>query len=141
LPPPPADPAVGVGIDLVEVDRVSRLLAEQPGIAPTIFTPRELDYCGSGPSSARRLAARFAAKEAVLKALGSGLQAGIELAEVEILRSPRGRPSVRLSGRARDLAEGQGLASLEVSMSHAGGIAVAQAVSIRVGQPVRNQGP
>lgn len=122
---------VAIGVDLVEVERLTRLLKEQPEIAPTIFTPRELEYCGLAASAMPRLAARFAAKEAVLKALGAGLSQGVEMVDVEIIRSTRGRPSVRLSGRAREIAERQGIASVEISMSHSGGLALAHALSLR----------
>jgi holo-[acyl-carrier protein] synthase len=118
-------PRVRVGTDVVEVSRVERLLDGQPGLAERVFTSREAAYCRSRPRSGEHLAARFAAKEAVLKALGTGLGTGLEWTDVEVLNEVGGRPRVRLHGRAAELADQHGLQSAEISLSHAGGLAIA----------------
>jgi holo-[acyl-carrier protein] synthase len=112
--------ALSVGVDLVELDRVRRAV-ERHGerFLIRVYTPEErIRYRNRLPE----LAARFAAKEAVSKALGVGLKhitaQGIGFQEVEVLPDPLGKPLVRLSGRARRLAEEQGLQSWAISLSH-----------------------
>lgn len=119
---------VGLGVDLVEVARLrespraERLLAR-------LFTPAELAET-QGAARWLSLAARFAAKEAVVKALGSGLR-GMRWRDIEIRREPLGRPTVRLSGGAARRAEEIGVAEVLVSLSHTQEYAVAQAVAVR----------
>jgi holo-[acyl-carrier protein] synthase len=123
-----------IGTDLVAVDRVEALLAGQPGLAEQIFTKVELAYCAS--RSRRRhdhLAARFAAKEAVLKALGTGSSAGIEWTDVEVVNGIGGRPSVLLHGRAAAVARRRGVRQTEISLTHTAGLAMANAVILCVG--------
>jgi len=126
---PRAERPIQVGVDLVEVARVSRLLEENPGIDRTIFTDQELGYCRSSKRADERLAARFAAKEAILKALGTGMAEGLSLCDVEIVGSAGGAPTVRLLGPARAWADDHGVVEIEVSLAHSGGLAIAQAIS------------
>ena len=119
------------GVDLVELDRIQRVVARYgERFLARVYTPGELAlYRERLPE----LAARFAAKEAVSKALGVGLRhmsrQGIGLQEVEILPNPHGKPELYLSGRARDLAEEQGLRQWSISLSHGREIAVAFVVA------------
>src|SRR3954447_7231283 len=114
--------SLGVGIDLLEIDRLERALERHPRLAERVFTRAERDYAAARARPARHLAARFAAKEAVLKALGTGESFG--LGEIEILgRKP---PRVRLSGRAADAAAGRGV---EVSLTHSRDFAAAVAIA------------
>jgi len=112
--------ALSVGVDLVELDRVRRVIERHgDGFLARVFTPDELAICrGRLPE----LAARFAAKEAISKALGVGLRyisaQGIGLHEAEVLSDRLGKPLVRLSGRAAALAEEQGLSQWAISLSH-----------------------
>jgi len=112
--------ALSVGVDLVELDRVRRVIERHgDGFLARVFTPDELAICrGRLPE----LAARFAAKEAISKALGVGLRyisaQGIGLHEAEVLSDHLGKPLVRLSGRAAALAEEQGLSQWAISLSH-----------------------
>ncbi|MEV8319113.1 holo-ACP synthase [Streptomyces sp. NPDC059900] len=130
LPEPPALPGIRVGADLVEVARVERLIADNPGLAARVFTGRERAYCASRPHrSGEHLAARFAAKEAVLKALGTGA-AGADWTEVEVVNQAGGRPVVRLHGRAADLAERRHVRQTDISLSHGAGLATAYAVLV-----------
>jgi holo-[acyl-carrier protein] synthase len=119
---------ISAGVDLVDVWRVSRLAAQPAGMSG-VLTERELSYCGGRPRPAEHMAARFAAKEAVLKAFGTGLAEGIRWTDVEILNDPTGRPTVELHGRAAELAADHGLRVIDISLSHTAHLAIAHAVA------------
>lgn len=125
-----ASPKVRTGIDIVDVARVERLATDDERVLDEIFTRGELDYCRRRSSSFVHMAARFAAKEAVLKAIGTGIGARMRWTDVEIGRERSGRPLVRLHGEVASWARRQGLAEVDVSLSHSAGLAVAQAVSV-----------
>jgi holo-[acyl-carrier protein] synthase len=114
--------ASGIGIDLLEIERLERALERHPRLAERVFTEAERAYAAGRARPARHLAARFAAKEAVVKALG--LSGGFGLREIEVLAGPP--PRVRLSGRAAEAAAG-GL--IELSMTHSRDYAAAVARS------------
>lgn len=117
------------GIDLVSVARIARMLADHgERFMERCFTSDERAYC-TGPRAAEHLAARFAAKEAVLKAIGTGWSGGIAWTDIEITRSGTGRPGVALFGEARRHAAAQGLHEWELSLSHAGGFAMASVIA------------
>lgn len=119
------------GVDLVAVERVERLVERYARAAETLFTPRELEYCNARRSRYDHMAARFAAKEAVLKAFGTGKSGRMRWTEIEILTDPdSGRPAVRLEGAVASFARRHGLKEIDVSLSHTGGIALALAVSV-----------
>lgn len=107
---------VGVGIDIIEVPRIARAL-ERHGdrFLKRIYDPRELDYARRGEDMIRELAARFAAKEAVAKALGTGFRHGVRPRDIVILNRPSGQPYVELAGKVAHLAEGL---VAHVSLSH-----------------------
>ncbi|HEY8082033.1 MAG TPA: holo-ACP synthase [Solirubrobacterales bacterium] len=113
--------AVGVGIDLLEIDRLERALARHPRLAERVFTKAEREYAAARARPARHLAARFVAKEAVVKALG--LSGAFGLGEIEILAGEP--PTVRLSGGIAEAAAGKGV---EVSLTHSRDFAAAVAV-------------
>jgi holo-[acyl-carrier protein] synthase len=121
---------VHVGIDIVAVQRMERLLGEHAGAAETLFTERELRYCRARRREAEHLAARFAAKEAVLKALGTGMARGMRWTDVEVVHEPGGRPAVALHGLTAELARERGLDRLEVSLTHSAGLAAAHALVV-----------
>lgn len=114
--------APGVGIDLLEIDRLERALERHPRLAQRVFTEAERDYAAARARPARHLAARFAAKEAVVKALG--LSDGFGLREVEVVAGEP--PTVRLSGRAAEAGEGL---DIQVSLTHSRDFATAVAVT------------
>jgi holo-[acyl-carrier protein] synthase len=120
---------IGIGIDAVEVERFRRALETWPGIADRLFTPAEQAYGRRRRDPAERLAARFAAKAAVMKALGVGLGA-FAFRDVEVGRAPSGAPSLSLTGRAADLAARRGVTSWHVSLTHTGLMAEAVAVAL-----------
>ncbi len=117
--------AAGVGIDLLEIDRLERALERHPRLAERVFTAAERDYAAARARPARHLAARFAAKEAVVKALGR--PGGFGLREVEVVAGEP--PTVRLSGRAAELAQG---AEVSISLTHSRDFAAAAAVIERM---------
>ncbi|MEV0910323.1 holo-ACP synthase [Streptomyces hokutonensis] len=131
-------PEILVGTDLVAVERVHRLVTEQPEVAGQVFTDRELSYCASRRSrSSEHLAGRFAAKEAVFKALG-GAPAMADWTDVEVVNQASGRPALRLHGRAASAARRRNMRHAEVTLSHAAGLAIAHV--LLVCEPVPDPG-
>jgi holo-[acyl-carrier protein] synthase len=126
----PPEQQLRVGVDLVDVRRLRRLLAEHADRQTELFTAAELDYCSGKRRRDEHLAARFAAKEAVLKAFGTGVSQRMRFTEVEVLKERSGRPLVRLSGSVASFAERHGLTQLDVSLSHTEETALAHAVSV-----------
>jgi holo-[acyl-carrier protein] synthase len=110
---------VGVGTDIVEVARLE-LAARRHGdrFLHRVFTPSELAYCRSQHHAFQSFAARFAAKEAFLKALGTGLRDGISWQDMDIVRDGAGRPDLILAGRALELTTGRGVTRVFVSLAH-----------------------
>jgi holo-[acyl-carrier protein] synthase len=127
----PADlPRVLIGTDIVAVDRVGRLLAEQPDVVEQVFTAREIAYCAGRRRRIEHLAARFAAKEAVLKALGTGLGPRMSWTDVEVVNRRDGRPEVRLRREVQAAARRRGMRQIEISLSHTPSLAVAYATLV-----------
>ena len=119
---------MGIGADLVEVDRFRRALARTPSLAERLFSDEERDYAGRRHDPSERLAVRFAAKEAVMKALGVGLGA-FPLRDVEVVRSEDGRPGLALRGRAAVLAAEAGVDEWLVTLTHTATLAEAIVVA------------
>ena len=117
---------LGTGIDIVDISRVEKLLQRHADrFVERVFTEAESSYAFSGVLAAERLAGRFAVKEAVMKALGTGKSNGILWRDVETVRLPSGKPEVRLHGAARRIFERAGGSALHVTITHDGGRAVA----------------
>jgi holo-[acyl-carrier protein] synthase len=116
---------IGVGIDTVDVERFARLLNRRRGLARRLFTDGEL---AAAAGSAGRLGARFAAKEATMKAMGVGL-GSFKFLEVEVVREESGRPSLVLRGAAAALASEKGVRAWHVSMTHTSLVAEAVVVA------------
>ncbi|MDD4052515.1 MAG: holo-ACP synthase [candidate division Zixibacteria bacterium] len=108
----------GIGIDQVEVARVEKRLAQESGLKESLFTPGEIAYCQTKRYGAQNFAARFAAKEAFLKALGTGWREGIAFREIEIINDQLGKPSCRLHGQASKMAEQNHIIAVQVSLTH-----------------------
>ena len=123
---------LGVGVDLVEVARVSTIIADKGArVFERLLTPAERAYCESRPDPATHVAVRLAAKEAVYKALqGSDAARGIGWREIEVTRAPDGRPDVSLSGSAAARAETLGVRRVLLSLSHTHLAAIAMAVLV-----------
>lgn len=121
---------LGVGIDIVEVARVEQALARWgESFVGRVFTPAEAERARHRRVRSQRLAARFAAKEAVMKALGLGWRT-MAWREIEILNDPLGKPTVTLTGGARQAADRQGIAEVHVSLSHTHEFACASALAL-----------
>jgi holo-[acyl-carrier protein] synthase len=121
---------VGTGLDVVEIARVRRLATRWGDrFLERVFTPGEVAYARRRRDPAEHLAARFAAKEATLKALGTGLSLGVRWREMEVRRPPGQRPTVVLSGRTAALGAARGIRALHLSLTHDAGIALAQVLA------------
>ena len=125
-----AEGSVGLGVDIVEIERMKSILERRPSFAEQVFSPEERAYCDKAASPATHYALRFAAKEAVVKALGTGFSDGIWVHDIEVERDKNGRPSVKLSGRALEVAEEQGVRDLSLSLSYTHTDAVACAMAV-----------
>ena len=112
-------PIVGHGIDLVENARIQRMIGDHPErFLDRCFTARERADSGNSPRTIEHLSARFAAKEAALKALGTGWAQGVGWQDVETVRLDSGAPELRIHGRAAEIAQSKGITSWLVSLSH-----------------------
>jgi len=119
-----------VGVDVVGVERLERLVRDDEERQRTLFTQVELDYCRGKRRQYEHLAARFAAKEAVLKAFGTGISQRMRWTDVEVVNERSGRPRIRLAGEVAAFAERRGLQDLDVSLTHTEGLALAHAVTV-----------
>jgi len=125
---------LGIGVDIVDISRVERLIARYDiRFLSRVFTENESRYAMGSANAAERLAGRFAVKEAVLKALGTGKSGGILWQDIETLPGPAGKPVVRLHGQAVRRAKWKGCGSIHVSISHDGGKAIAFVILERGG--------
>lgn len=116
---------VGIGIDMIEVERVAEKVAKENGFKEKIFSLQEIDFCESRPEQAQHFSVRFAAKEAFLKATGYGLQLSFELRLIEVVRTPSGKPEIELHGNFKSLALENGWKKIHLSLSHLQAIACA----------------
>lgn len=121
----------GIGIDVVEVERIASAIERhgQPFLA-RIFTPAERAYCDSRKNPAMHYAARFAAKEAAAKALGTGIGGHAGLHDLEVTHNEGGAPELRLAGAALDFAAKHGISRIMISLSHSRDHAAANAVAV-----------
>ena len=118
---------VGIGTDAVDIGRFRRVLLRTPGFAARVFTADELAYANRSNDPTERLAARFAAKEATMKALSVGLGA-CRMTDIEVARDPSGRPHLVLVGRAHALALDRGVARWHLTLTHTALVAFAVAL-------------
>lgn len=117
-----------IGTDVVDLDRFRLALGRTPGMVERVFTEGERAYALAKHDPTERLAARFAVKEATMKALGVGLGA-FRFHDVEVTKAPSGEPSLRLSARAAELAEARGVTEWKVSITHSDLIALAVVIA------------
>ena len=119
----------GIGTDIVAIERFQRFMSTgNSAIIERLFTAAERSGCGSRKDAASCLAARFAAKEAFLKALGTGLRDGISWQDMEVSNDVLGKPVLLLSGKAAEQVHVNGLIGINLSLSHDGGSAIAMVV-------------
>ena len=121
---------IGIGVDLVKIDRIDKAGRNHVGFLERVFTDREREYCSRQKFPAQHYAGRFAAKEAVLKAIGTGWSAGVRWTDMEVLHGDGGGPIVNVSGRVKDLMDLKGVKQVLLSYSHDEGYAVAQVVLV-----------
>ncbi len=122
---------VGLGSDLVEVERFRRALLRRERLAQRLFTDGEREYGFSQHDPAKSLAARFAAKEAVMKALGAGL-GDFAMREVEVVRAASGEPAIVLFGKAEEWAAARGVVAWHLSLTHTDATAMAVVLAVGV---------
>lgn len=119
----------GIGTDIVAIDRFQRFVDDNnSALLQRLFTERERALCSARKQSASCYAARFAAKEAFLKALGTGLRDGLSWQDMEITLNDSGKPELLLIGRAQEIFAAQGITSIFLSLSHDGGNAIAMVI-------------
>lgn len=120
---------VGMGIDIAEIDRIEASIARHgQHFLERIYTPGEIAYCERHRHKAERYAGRFAAKEAAMKALGTGWGKGVRWVDIEVVRARSGKPSLQLAGKAREIAAGLGVKNISLSITHSGNTALAHVI-------------
>ena len=125
---------IGIGTDIVEIDRIRSMLERHGAhFSHRCFTPAELEWADRQRDSAVRIAGRWAAKEAVVKALGTGFIEGMTFHDIEILPLHTGQPTVKLTGRAAEIASQLGILRVHITISHARNYATATAIGVDSG--------
>lgn len=120
---------VGLGLDVAEVERIEAAITRHgAAFIERLFTPAEAAYCESYKNRFERYAARFAVKEAAMKALGTGWRRGVRWRDIEVTREASGKPGLRLAGVAREFADRLGVRNITVSITHSGNLALAQVI-------------
>jgi len=128
---------LGIGTDIIECLRVAQMIERHGEIFLTrVFTTYEVEYCSARKAATQHYAGRFAAKEAVLKALGTGWTRGIHWRDIEVRNDMGGKPRIALSGGARELCEKMGIAEMHISISHCRTHATAYALAVGRDPPV-----
>lgn len=108
----------GLGTDIIEVERIERKLIKESGLKSTLFTPLEISYCESKRFPHQHFAARFAAKEAFFKALGTGWRYGMRYQEIEIINTDLGKPEITVTGKVLEVINKHNINNIQVSLSH-----------------------
>ena len=108
----------GTGTDIIEVSRIKSVMERDIGFREKIFTPAEIQYCESKKNKHQHYAARFSAKESLLKAIGTGWRYGIRFADIEVYHDELGKPFIRLFGKAEELANREKFTEIHLSLSH-----------------------
>jgi len=109
---------IGTGIDIIEVERIALRVGRDSGFRELVFSKNEMDYCDSKTTRFEHYAARFAAKEAFLKAIGRGWDSGLLLNEIELINQPNGKPEMRITGQTEKKLASLGIRFIHVSISH-----------------------
>jgi len=109
---------IGIGTDIIEVERVEKQVSKNKGFREKVFSPSEIEYCESKKEKGQYYAVRFAAKEAFFKALGTGWRNGLAFSEIEIINDDMGKPEVKLKGKTKKFVEKMGNVKIFVSLSH-----------------------
>ncbi len=118
------------GIDIIEIKRIEKVFGSHKNFVSRVYTPDEAKYCQSKKNCFQHYAVRFASKEAVLKAFGTGLRDRIKWTDIETLNDELGKPYINLYGRAKELATEKKIGEISVSLSHCKDYAVAHVLLI-----------
>lgn len=122
---------LGIGTDIIGCDRIAQMLEKHGELfLQKVFTPREIEYCSARKSAHQHYAGRWAAKEAVLKVLGTGWAKGIQWTDVEVINEASGAPTLLLANRAAEIAMEKGIRTVQISISHCKEYATAFAVGV-----------
>ena len=116
---------IGTGIDIIEVDRIAVRVGRDNGFKELVFSKAEMNYCDAKTSPFEHYAARFAAKEAFLKAVGRGWDSGLQWNEIEITNDKNGKPELHITGMTEKMLEPMGIRIIHVSLSHLKSMATA----------------
>ena len=130
---------VGIGTDIVEVQRIGNMIDKHDDtFIQKVFTTGEIEYCGPRKAAVQHYAGRWAAKEAILKAIGTGWSKGIKWTDIEVINQMGGKPYVKLNGKAIEVCEERGIDEILITISHCNLFATAFATALRLdkGQPV-----
>lgn len=120
---------IGLGLDIAEIDRIEQVLTRRgDAVLRRLYTPREVAYCESHKNKFERYAARFAAKEAAMKAMGTGWRRGVRWRDIEVVNAPSGKPTLNLQGVARRIADQLRVRNISLTITHSGNLAVAQVI-------------
>ncbi len=120
---------VGLGVDIAEVDRVEKAIARHgEAFLQRVFTPAEIAYCDSRRNKYERYAGHFAAKEAAMKALGTGWRRGVRWRDIEVVHLDSGKPVLELRGASRQIADHLGVKNVSLTITHSGTTALAQVI-------------
>jgi len=120
---------LGLGVDIAEISRIEAAINRNgQSFLDRVFTPVEIAYCEPHRNRFERYAGRFAAKEATMKALGTGWARGVRWVDIEVIRKPTGQPTLALYGATRKLADRMGVRSISLSITHSGNTAFAQVI-------------
>ena len=122
---------IGIGTDIVDCQRIAQMIEKhEDSFIQKVYTPWEIEYCGTRKAATQHYAGRWAAKEAILKAMGTGWAKGIQWTDLEIRNAMGGAPSVTLGGAAADICESLGISEIKISISHSEMFATAFAVAV-----------
>jgi holo-[acyl-carrier protein] synthase len=120
---------VGLGIDIADIDRMEAAIQRHGRpFLQRVFTPAEIAYCERHRNRYERFAGRFAAKEAAMKALGTGWRRGIRWVDIEVVRHTSGKPTLELRGKAREFADRLEVKNISLTITHSGNTALAQVI-------------
>jgi len=126
---------VGIGTDIVECLRIGRMIEQHGELFLTrVYTEREIRYCQARKNATEHFAGRWAAKEAILKCLGTGWSRGVAWTDIEIRNDPQGKPQVMMCGGAKDHAQQLRISDILISISHCRAYATAHAIALRTGK-------
>ncbi|MDY0218317.1 MAG: holo-ACP synthase [Candidatus Cloacimonas acidaminovorans] len=116
---------IGIGCDIIEVERIQNAIEKNSRFCEKLYTASEIEYCSGKANSYQSFAVRFAAKEAVMKALGTGWNGEVNWIDIEVVTSEKGSPTINLTGGAKDLADKLKVNNIYLSLAHEKGYALA----------------